>query len=117
VVIKRLRREASRDIAPFLREYRIHRQLSHPSIPRALELGFTRDEDKLCPYIVLEHVDGVSLARWVAERLADPERAAREGAAARAFAAQGAGTVERVVAALAPVLASLGPEAVADARA
>jgi serine/threonine protein kinase len=65
VVIKRLRRESSVDIAPFLREYRIHRQLSHPAIPRALELGFTRDGDRLCPYLVLEHVEGVSLSRWV----------------------------------------------------
>jgi 3-deoxy-D-manno-octulosonic-acid transferase len=61
--------------------------------------------------------DAGALANWVAERLADPGLAAREGAAARAFAAQGAGTAERVVAALGPVLAALGPEAVTDARA
>lgn len=61
--------------------------------------------------------DGAALARWVAARLADPALAQREGAAARAFAAQGEGTVQRVADALAPVLAALGPEAIADARA
>jgi 3-deoxy-D-manno-octulosonic-acid transferase len=60
--------------------------------------------------------DAGALAAWAGARLADPARVASEGAAARAFAARGAGTVERVVAALGPVLAHLGPEAVRDAR-
>jgi 3-deoxy-D-manno-octulosonic-acid transferase len=60
--------------------------------------------------------DADELARWVERRLAEPQLAQREGAAARAFAARGEGTVERVAAALAPVLAALGPEALGDAR-
>lgn len=61
--------------------------------------------------------DAPTLAAWVRLRLADPACAKREADAARAFAAQGAGTLERVLAALAPVLGSLGPEAIDHARA
>jgi hypothetical protein len=61
--------------------------------------------------------DASALAAWVGARLADPARVAREGAAAAAFAAQGAGTVERVLAALGPVLVAVGPEALDRARA
>lgn len=61
--------------------------------------------------------DAAALAAWVAARLGDPARVAKDADAARAFAARGNGTVERVVASLGPVLAGLGPEAVADARA
>jgi len=60
--------------------------------------------------------DAAALASWAQARLADPALVAKDGAAARAFAARGNGTVERVVASLGPVLAGLGPEAVADAR-
>ncbi|MBI3506422.1 MAG: 3-deoxy-D-manno-octulosonic acid transferase [Proteobacteria bacterium] len=60
--------------------------------------------------------DAASLASWAAGRLADPALVAKEGEAARTFAARGEGTVERVVAALGPVLAGLGPEAVTHAR-
>ncbi|MBI1246100.1 MAG: 3-deoxy-D-manno-octulosonic acid transferase [Alphaproteobacteria bacterium] len=61
--------------------------------------------------------DAAGLSRWVSARLGDPQLVQREGAAARAFAAQGEGTVQRVAEALAPVLAALGPEALGDARA
>jgi 3-deoxy-D-manno-octulosonic-acid transferase len=56
--------------------------------------------------------DADALSRWVLERAADPALAAREGAAARAFAAKGEGTVARMLAALEPILAGLGPKAV-----
>ncbi|MCA3262117.1 MAG: 3-deoxy-D-manno-octulosonic acid transferase [Telmatospirillum sp.] len=61
--------------------------------------------------------DASALAAWVAARLVDPALIAREAAAAAAFAAQGAGTVERVLAALGPVLVAVGPEALDHARA
>ncbi|MFM7347746.1 MAG: 3-deoxy-D-manno-octulosonic acid transferase [Tagaea sp.] len=58
-------------------------------------------------------VDGAeSLARWVRDGFADPAKAARAGHAALEFARAGEGTIARVLAALAPVLAPLGPKAV-----
>jgi tetratricopeptide (TPR) repeat protein len=65
VVLKRLRGEAIDALPLFLREYRIHRQLSHPSIPRALELGFTRDGERLCPYFTTALAPGRALDEWV----------------------------------------------------
>jgi len=56
--------------------------------------------------------DAGELARFVLERAADPALAAREGEAARNFAAKGEGTVVRMLAALEPILAGLGPKAV-----
>jgi 3-deoxy-D-manno-octulosonic-acid transferase len=61
--------------------------------------------------------DAQGLAAFVQKRLGDPEQVVREAAAAMAFAAQGAGTLDRVLVALSPVLASLGPEAIEHARA
>ncbi len=61
--------------------------------------------------------DAAGLAGWVLARAADPALAAREGAAAREFAAKGEGTVARMLAALEPVLAGLGPKAVFHAQA
>jgi 3-deoxy-D-manno-octulosonic-acid transferase len=57
--------------------------------------------------------DAGSLARWVRAGLDDPAQAARAGAAAQAFAKAGEGTIGRVLKALDPVLAGLGPKAVA----
>lgn len=57
--------------------------------------------------------DGLSLALWVRANFEDLARAARAGDAARAFAREGEGTIGRVLKALDPVLAGLGPKAVA----
>lgn len=61
VAIKRLLPEHG-DLAPaFLREFRYHRQLAHPHIPRAYELGFAEDQGALCPYYTMEVAPGVPL--------------------------------------------------------
>lgn len=79
--------------------------------------NFSEIADALCAAGAATRVaDADALAAWVAGHLADPALVAREGAAAAAFAAQGAGTVERVLAALGPVLIGLGPEALDHAR-
>jgi 3-deoxy-D-manno-octulosonic-acid transferase len=57
-------------------------------------------------------IDPESLAAWVRAGFDDPAQAARAGDAARAFAKQGEGTIGRVLKALEPVLAGLGPKAV-----
>jgi 3-deoxy-D-manno-octulosonic-acid transferase len=57
--------------------------------------------------------DADALARWVRAGFDDPAQVARAGHAARDFARQGEGTIGRVLKALDPVLASLGPKAVA----
>jgi len=80
--------------------------------------NFSEIADALCGTGAATRVaDASALAAWVAARLADPALVAREGATAAAFAAQGLGTVERVLAALGPVLIGLGPEALDHARA
>jgi 3-deoxy-D-manno-octulosonic-acid transferase len=56
--------------------------------------------------------DSRDLARWVHDGFADPAQARRAGDAARQFARTGEGTIPRVIAALEPVLAGLGPRAV-----
>ncbi len=84
-----------------------------PSMENFTELA----DDLIAGSAATRVADADGLAAWAASRLADPALVAREGAAARAFAARGAGTVERVVAALGPVLAGLGPERVPHARA
>lgn len=61
VALKRHHPEFAHEIPLFLREFRIHRQLSHPHIPRAYELGFCRDKGVLCPYFTLEVSAGVGL--------------------------------------------------------
>jgi 3-deoxy-D-manno-octulosonic-acid transferase len=53
-----------------------------------------------------------ALAEWVLARAANPALAAEEGGAAREFAAKGEGTIVRMLAALDPILAGLGPKAV-----
>ncbi len=54
-----------------------------------------------------------ALARWVRDGFEDPASVAQAGRAARDFARQGEGTIGRVLNALEPVLAGLGPKAVA----
>jgi serine/threonine protein kinase/tetratricopeptide (TPR) repeat protein len=44
VALKRFVPDGGHDVAAFLREFRIHRQLAHPNIPRAYELGFASAE-------------------------------------------------------------------------
>ena len=79
--------------------------------------NFSEIADALCAAGAATRVaDADALAAWVAGHLADPALVAREGAAATAFAAKCAGTVERVLAALGPVLIGLGPEALDHAR-
>jgi 3-deoxy-D-manno-octulosonic-acid transferase len=58
-------------------------------------------------------IDSESLTRWVRAGLDDPAQVARAGDAALAFAKSGEGTIGRVLKALEPVLAGLGPKAVA----
>jgi 3-deoxy-D-manno-octulosonic-acid transferase len=57
--------------------------------------------------------DAESLARWVRDGFENPAQTARAGQAACDFARAGEGTIGRVLKALAPVLAGLGPKAVA----
>jgi 3-deoxy-D-manno-octulosonic-acid transferase len=57
--------------------------------------------------------DAESLARWVRDGIDAPESARKAGREARDFAKAGEGTIGRVLKALEPVLASLGPKAVA----
>ncbi|MCM0021962.1 MAG: 3-deoxy-D-manno-octulosonic acid transferase [Tagaea sp.] len=61
--------------------------------------------------------DAQTLARWVRAGFDDPAQAARAGAAGQAFAKAGEGTIGRVLKALDPVLAGLGPKAVTHAPA
>ena len=59
VAVKRMVPESLELVASFLREFRIHRQLAHPNIPRAYELGFALDQGALCPYFTMEVAHGV----------------------------------------------------------
>ncbi len=65
LALKRHLPEFARDIPAFLREFRIHRQLAHPNIPRAFELGFAWDAGVFCPYITMEVSPGVALNELV----------------------------------------------------
>jgi eukaryotic-like serine/threonine-protein kinase len=74
--------DAARELAPYLlREARTLAGLSHPNIVPVFDVG--QDGDRL--YIVMELVDGVSLATWLEER----PRSARE--IVRAWCAAGRG--------------------------
>ena len=61
VAVKRMVPEALELTQTFLREFRIHRQLAHPNIPRAYELGFAFDQGTSCPYFTMEVSPGVPL--------------------------------------------------------
>ncbi len=61
VAIKRMVPESLELTQTFLREFRIHRQLAHPNIPRAYELGFAFDQGVSCPYFTMEVSPGVPL--------------------------------------------------------
>ena len=70
----------------FAREALLAERLDHPNVVRVLAHGETEDR----PYIVLEHVDGTSLAEELARagRLA-PDRVAELGAQAAAGRSRG----------------------------
>lgn len=78
VALKRHLPQFARETPLFLREFRIHRQLSHPHIPRAYELGFARDEGLLCPYFTLEVSNGLGLHEVLAGGRGLPRSAALE---------------------------------------
>lgn len=78
VALKRHLPRFARETPLFLREFRIHRQLSHPHIPRAYELGFARDEGVLCPYFTLEVSNGIGLHEVLAGGRGLPRSAALE---------------------------------------
>jgi len=61
IAIKRMVPESLEFVQSFLREFRIHRQLGHPNIPRAYELGFAFDQGVSCPYFTMEVSPGVPL--------------------------------------------------------
>jgi eukaryotic-like serine/threonine-protein kinase len=54
-------------LSRFTEERRILARLDHPHIARLLDGGVTDDGS---PYLVLEHIDGVPVDRWVQERKA-----------------------------------------------
>ncbi len=61
VALKRMVPE-SLELAPsFIDEFRVLRQLAHPNIPRAYELGFAREEGVVVPYFTMEVSPGVPL--------------------------------------------------------
>lgn len=73
VAIKVLEVAADEALARFRAEAAIMEKLDHPNIARVLAAGDTRSR----PYIVMEQIDGVTLAAFVAQRAPDlPERLA-----------------------------------------
>ncbi len=61
VALKRMVPESLELGSTFLREFQIQRQLAHPNIPRAYELGFAPDHGTSCPYFTMEVSPGVPL--------------------------------------------------------
>jgi serine/threonine-protein kinase len=69
VALKFLRRErlqARRDLARFLREARFAARMTGPHVARILDAGTLRAGGADAPYIALEYLDGVDLARLLA---------------------------------------------------
>ncbi|PRP90972.1 Serine/threonine-protein kinase PknB [Enhygromyxa salina] len=70
VAIKLLRAvgaPAARD--RFVREAQVMAKLSHPNVVSVFEIGETKGEDgEVLTFIVMEHVDGVTLSRWLTAR-------------------------------------------------
>ncbi|MGD2136471.1 MAG: protein kinase, partial [Gemmatimonadales bacterium] len=73
--------------ARFEREATAAAQLSHPNVVRVYSVGETTDER--LPYIVMQYVQGSTLAEWMEDREKVPERDARRiiGEVAAALAA------------------------------
>jgi serine/threonine protein kinase len=66
VAVKVLKQNLSRDATKrFLREARVLTKLDHPNILRAFAVGAPADA---APYLVLEYIQGTSLALLIAER-------------------------------------------------
>ena len=68
VAIKVLHGESASEItrARFRREARLGAQVQHPNVVRVIELG---ELDDGSPYLVMEHVEGVSLSDLIADRM------------------------------------------------
>ncbi|MFO0749561.1 MAG: protein kinase [Myxococcota bacterium] len=65
VALKRLQPAVEAETPSFVREFLLHRQLAHPNIPRAYELGHARDGGVLCPYFTMEVAPGMPLHELV----------------------------------------------------
>ena len=68
VAIKVLHGESASEItrARFRREARLGAQVQHPNVVRVIELG---ELDDGSPYLVMEHVEGVSLSELISDRM------------------------------------------------
>ena len=87
VALKLLRRPVfdELDLALFRRERQVLARLHHPHIARLVDGGMADDGT---PYLAMEHVDGVPITRWCAERSLDRHaRVALVAKVARAAAA------------------------------
>lgn len=72
VAIKVLHGESASEItrARFRREARLGAQVQHPNVVRVIELG---ELDDGSPYLVMEHVEGVSLSELISDRMLSPD--------------------------------------------
>ncbi len=71
VALKFLRRErvgAARDVARFVREARFAARITSSHVPRILDAGTLKAGGVVAPFIALEYLDGIDLARVLARK-------------------------------------------------